>query len=260
MRCMADSSLGRELLKLATVRSGTPDPTKSGVPETIPVTTMWGRMHGKKLKTQDELLSHLRKKLGPGGIKQVNGVPSFVPDSPDETTVPLLMRKGKHTYMKAHLVRQVERRARRRGLLPPKEKEAQAPAAALESVMNAWARLPTPIKGALIGAPLGAVATGGAELGLTREMGDGQSAGQHITSTMAERARRLRDASDNPGLIRRLMAEGTGYMENVADIEKDNPLKSALIAALLGGTLGAGAGAATGATLRMLPRSAAAVR
>lgn len=259
MQPTVDSALGQALLKLATVRSGTPDPTKSGVPETIPVTTMWGRMHGKKLKTQDELLSHLRKKLGPGGIKQVNGVPSFVPDSPDETTVPLLMRKGKHTYMKAHLVRQVERRARRRGLLPPKEKEAQAPAAA-EAVMNAWSRLPSPVKGALVGAPIGALTTGVGEGMLNRRLDDGSSAAQHLYGSMADRTRRMRDASDDPGMLRKLLAESGGYAENLADITTEHPVKSALIAALLGGALGAGVGAGTGATLRMLPEAASAVR
>jgi hypothetical protein len=363
------------------------------MPETIPVTTMWGRVHGKKFKTQAELLTHLNKKLGPGGIQTVNGAPAYVPSDPDGTSVPLMSRKGKFTYMKPHLMRQVNRKARRRGLLPPKEKkaggfgvgrisrlareigpvgdvlarrgaaqaraltpleaakamlkqpavsatpdaealalakgidpdlfklfgqlktgaarhtmadlspagaslmrkymadptvgslknftdlditeaamhfgnkaplksflkEAQAPAA-MEAVMSAWARLPTAAKGAIIGAPIGALTTGGGELMLNRKMDDGSSAAQHMYGSMADRARRMRDSSEDPGFARKLLAETGGHAENLADITTEHPVKSALIAALLGSALGAGAGAATGATLRMLPQAASAVR
>ena len=149
----------------------------------------------------------------------------------------------------------------KRETLRMQEKTSQVPgAAAVEAVANAWSRLPAPVKGAIIGAPVGAVTTGAGEALLNRRLADGSTAQQHMYGSMADRARRMRDASEDPGLVRKLLAESSGYAENLADVTAEHPVKSALIAALLGSALGAGAGAATGATLRMLPQAASAVR
>jgi len=161
---------------------------------------------------------------------------------------------GGAAQTRARATQQAQQKAQ---LAAGQKKEAQAPAAA-EAVLNAWARLPAAAKGAIIGAPIGAVTTGSGEMLLNRQLDDGSTPQQHMYGSLAERARAVRDASDNPGLMKKLLAETGGHAENLAGITAEHPVKSALIAALLGGALGAGVGAGSGATLWMLPRAAAA--
>jgi len=115
--------------------------------------------------------------------------------------------------------------------------------AGIERVAEMWKSLPPEAKAAIIGGPIGAAITGAGQYASSRPMMGGESREEITAKSLRDKLQQLNEAQGGGGFSGQTMeglAEGSARQ---SEINKEHPLKAALLASLLGAAGGAGTGA-----------------
>jgi hypothetical protein len=135
--------------------------------------------------------------------------------------------------------------AERASSIPEKDKEKTS---GIERITEVWNKLPQEAKAAIIGAPIGAGIAGAGQYMSSKPMMGGDSSEEVVTQTLRDKLQRMNEGRGGGGFAGQT-AEGLAESSvQQAGINKEHPLKAALVAALIG----AGGGAGTGAALARL--------
>lgn len=113
----------------------------------------------------------------------------------------------------------------------------------VSSVADTWRGLSPTMKGGLIGGAAGAPTFGLAQYMMDAPLPSGRSREEIAAQSAYDRARNVNEEAGEPGYTARMSEEMLRSAANMAGINREHPLKAALLAALLGGVGSAGTGA-----------------